>query len=118
MEVQISPETVLARAQRYFQHEWAHGGQIHHPTEHTIEVRTTRGYVPSTALGWVFNLTMTVLTFGAWLIVWLFWAMGTVDSPKDTVVLTAYPTDTGTLVEASSTNRQWRADVEAWIAEL
>ena len=80
MEVQASSETVLAQAQSFFQQESTHGGEISRPMEYTIQVEDSRSGFPQSAAGWIFNLTLTVLTLGSWLLVD---RLDTVESGRD-----------------------------------
>jgi|SRR5215216_569754 len=113
--VQAPPEEVLARAQRFFQQDWQHGGTIARPIEYTIQVETTRSGLPQSAAAWVFNLVMTALTLGSWLLVWIIWILWKAGETTNLVRITAYPGDAGTLVGVDATDPQWRADVEDWI---
>jgi hypothetical protein len=105
-------------AEKFFKREWQHGGRIRrlHGSPYTLNVdTTTRGFLPETAIGRLFNLTLTALTLGSWLIVWFFWALAVEGSRKDFVHLTAYPEGEGADVDVMSNNEAWHKDVEAWL---
>ena len=115
--VEASPERVLMEAEKFFKREWPHGGQIRrlHGSPYTLNVDTTKVFLPKTAIGWLFNLTLTALTLGSWLIVWFFWALAVEGSRKDFVHLTAYPEGEGADMDVMSNNEAWRKDVEDWL---
>jgi hypothetical protein len=110
MEVQASSETVLAQAQSFFQQESTHGGEISRPMEYTIQVEDSRSGFPQSAAGWIFNLTLTVLTLGSWLLVWIVWILWKAGETKNLVTITAYPSEAGSLVEVDATAPEWQQD--------
>jgi hypothetical protein len=119
--LKTTPEEFLARAERFLKTEWKHGGQIQNPTwgamAHTIGVETTRGFLPNSAAGWLFHISLTVLTLGSWLAVWLVWGILKAESTVHFARISAYPEGGKTRVDVESSNDEWRRDIEAWIAE-
>ena len=79
---------------------------------------TQKSGFPTTVLGWVFNLTMTAVTFGVWLLPWIIYVTMTVGDIRthQQVVVTAYP-DEGdgriTNVTMTSTDESWGAAINA-----
>src|SRR5215211_8717059 len=80
----------------------------------TAEIMTTRGIFPQSGASWAFNLALTVITLGSWLVVWLCWGLLMAGETVDYAKVSAYPEGSGSRVDVESTNDEWRADLEAW----
>ena len=119
MTVKETPQKVITKTLSFFRTGWQHGGQINYTinedTPSSISVSTTRSMLPHTVIGWAFNLFMTLITLGGWLIVWFIWAIATEGNTINIVELVAYPEESGTEVDVTSNNAQWRRDVEEWL---
>ena len=120
--VEETAEDILLRMERKLTGEFPFRAEVNRPitSRNIVQAFTQYGIFPSTAIGWLFNLTMIVLTFGSWLAVYLLWLAFRAGDFRDVVVVSAFPADPpggGTLIRLEANKQPWFEVVNGWIEE-
>ena len=90
--VEETAEDILLRMERKLTGEFPFRAEVNRPitSRNIVQAFAQYGIFPSTAIGWLFNLTMIVLTFGSRLVVYLLWLAFRAGDFRD-VVVSAFP---------------------------
>jgi hypothetical protein len=120
--VRESTEEVVARTQEYFEgSEWQHtyGGLVSRPfhVAPQVQVAVPHSILPETGLSWLINLTLTALTLGSWLVIFILYKLMVVGSPRYGVTVQAHPTAGGTRVVTRQEGKapEWEQAAFDWI---
>jgi hypothetical protein len=119
--VEETAEDILLRMERKLTGEFPFRAEVNRPitSRNIVQAFAQYGIFPSTAIGWLFNLTMIVVKFGSWLAVYLLWLAFRAGDFRD-VVVSAFPADSpggGTLIRLESNKQPWFEVVNGWIEE-
>jgi hypothetical protein len=84
-----------------------------------VQAGYERTIFPVSWFGWIFNLTMTVLTLGSWLVVYALWVVFTIGDYHKYVKLEAYPADKEGFarVTVEGNREDWFNVVLGWLRE-
>jgi hypothetical protein len=119
--VEETAEDILLRMERKLTGEFPFRAEVNRPitSRNIVQAFAQYGIFPSTAIGWLFNLTMSVVKFGSWLAVYLLWlafragTSGMSSSPRSPRTLPGG----GTLIRLESNKQPWFGVVNGWIEE-
>jgi hypothetical protein len=120
--VQDPAEDILLWTEGKMVREFPYRADVARPLtiRNIVQAYTQYGIFPSTAIGWIFNLTMLLLTFGSWIVVYGLWLAFRVGETREAVVVSAFPADPpggGTLFRLESNKQPWFEVVNGWIEE-
>jgi hypothetical protein len=121
LTVKESPERVLQWTEEKLVKEFPHRSQVTRPltAPNTVQVFVEHSIFPESGLSWVFNLTLTVLTLGSWLLIYAVWAVLKVGETKKWTKVSAYPRDEEgfSRIHLEGNREDWFSVVSGWLTE-
>jgi hypothetical protein len=114
-----NPERVLSYVEERGRKDFPFRAEMARPlmAKDVVSIYKRRGFFPVTTAGWVFNLTMMVVTLGSWIFVYILWLLATAGDSVKQVNVKSYLTENGTQIHLQGSDPEWTAVVSGWLTE-